>query len=100
MQLFNTGYVSRGMGNLRTEVDDLLFRLLTGYLKDSLGHESKLRTLRQKAELLMALQPADRLRTLGLVCLMTRHLRLKAYQSGGSPDGCRLSLCPNVQEHP
>lgn len=88
------------MGNLRAEVDDLLFRLLTGYLKDSLGHESKLRTLRQKAELLMALQPADRLRTLGLVCLMTRHLSLRLYQSGGSLGGCRLPLCSDVQEHP
>ena len=57
------------MGNLRAEVDDLLNRLLTGHLKDELGHESKLRSLDQKAALLSALQPADRLRTLGLVCV-------------------------------
>ena len=68
-QLFNTNYVSRGMGNLRAEVDDLLNRLLTGHLKDEVGHESKLRSLDQKAALLSALQPADRLRTLGLVCV-------------------------------
>ncbi len=68
-QLFNTQYVSRAMGNLRAEVDDLLYRLLTGHLKDELGHESKLRSLDQKAALLSALQPADRLRTLGMVCL-------------------------------
>lgn len=68
-QLFNSHYVSRGMGNLRAEVDDLLYRLLTGHLKDELGHESKLRSLDQKAALLSALQPVDRLRTLGLVCL-------------------------------
>ena len=70
-QLFNTNYVSRGMGNLRAEVDDLLNRLLTGHLKDELGHESKLRSLDQKAALLSALQPADRLRTLGLVCFQS-----------------------------
>ena len=67
-QLFNTDYISRGShGNLRAEADDVLFRLLTGYLKDQLGHESRLRTLPQKAALLSALQPRDRLRTLGLV---------------------------------
>ena len=67
-QLFNTDYISRGShGNLRAEADDVLFRLLTGYLKDQLGHESRLRTLAQKAALLSALKPRDRLRTLGLV---------------------------------
>ena len=67
-QLFNTDYISRGShGNLRAEADDVLFRLLTGYLKDQLGHESRLRTLAQKAALLSALKARDRLRTLGLV---------------------------------
>ncbi|CAL5229954.1 g13383 [Coccomyxa viridis] len=71
-QLFNTQYVSRAMGNLRAEVDDLLYRLLTGHLKDEPGHESKLRSLDQKAALLSALQPADRLRTLGMVVAKKR----------------------------
>ena len=52
---------------MRAELDDWLFRLLTGYIVDKLGHESKLRTLAQKAALLSALQPVDRLRALSVV---------------------------------
>lgn len=66
-QLYDTDYVSTRLGNLRAELDDWLFRLLTGYIVDKLGHESKLRTLAQKAALLSALQPVDRLRALSVV---------------------------------
>lgn len=72
-RLYITGFISRSAhGNLRTEADDVLFRLLTGYLVDRVGHESKLRCLSQKAALLSALKPRDRLRTLGLVRLALR----------------------------
>ena len=96
-QLFNTNYVSRGMGNLRAEVDDLLNRLLTGHLKDEVGHKSKLRSLDQKAALLSALQPADRLRTLGLVCVHSQsrlHVELSVPRATLAHYGWGLSCVP------